>query len=144
MICFKIRIFALRVVICFKIRIFALRQTSPELYLPHVPLLWFALKFVSLRLDKHRERCCRHARRVVICFKIRIFALRQTSTIKISWTLGLLWFALKFVSLRLDKHLSFIISICVCVVICFKIRIFALRQTSQNPVSKDEFSCDLL
>ena len=44
----------LRVVICFKIRIFALRQTSPIWTLPFAFVLWFALKFVSLRLDKHQ------------------------------------------------------------------------------------------
>ena len=70
-------------------------------------VLWFALKFVSLRLDKHRENKQDNNLTVVICFKIRIFALRQTSGN--SWPTEdvKLWFALKFVSLRLDKHPDF-------------------------------------
>ena len=116
--------------ICFKIRIFALRQTSIHWLCNDRAWLWFALKFVSLRLDKHhyRQRSCYKS--VVICFKIRIFALRQTSTLRGFTHTQMLWFALKFVSLRLDKHHSFNQSCRCYVVICFKIRIFALRQTS--------------
>ena len=90
--------------ICFKIRIFALRQTSfvPVFMFPSV--LWFALKFVSLRLDKHQNIAYIYLLIVVICFKIRIFALRQTSTWNKFNFYFKLWFALKFVSLRLDKH----------------------------------------
>ena len=94
----------LRVVICFKIRIFALRQTSLSNNCNHIYKLWFALKFVSLRLDKHLLLVRSETRQVVICFKIRIFALRQTSNGGITNLSNKLWFALKFVSLRLDKH----------------------------------------
>ena len=121
--------------ICFKIRIFALRQTSCNLNHGAWRRLWFALKFVSLRLDKHQERagCCHQC--VVICFKIRIFALRQTSKCWKNWNKNMLWFALKFVSLRLDKHRPTSHKLRRNVVICFKIRIFALRQTSYTLIT---------
>ena len=63
-----------------------------------------ALKSVSLSKTDISLTVLLQVLRVVICFKIRIFALRQTSSPTISFTRRLLWFALKFVSLRLDKH----------------------------------------
>ena len=117
--------------ICFKIRIFALRQTSQYAIDVIDSLLWFALKFVSLRLDKHLNPQTPPREVVVICFKIRIFALRQTSSCLSFNIICSLWFALKFVSLRLDKHQTDKSNIGLSVVICFKIRIFALRQTSK-------------
>ena len=123
--------------ICFKIRIFALRQTSTRTLSSLVFKLWFALKFVSLRLDKHRCRIFSTRSAVVICFKIRIFALRQTSWQRQRKQQRKLWFALKFVSLRLDKHHYVDDDSDKYVVICFKIRIFALRQTSQRPLYRN-------
>ena len=122
------------VVICFKIRIFALRQTSLALCEWRARSLWFALKFVSLRLDKHQAVSCSRWWSVVICFKIRIFALRQTSRGRRGKSPSRLWFALKFVSLRLDKHHYVDDDSDKDVVICFKIRIFALRQTSHQNI----------
>ena len=46
-------------------------------------MLWFALKFVSLHKDKHPSNSTEPRPTVVICFKIRIFAQRQTSYKKI-------------------------------------------------------------
>ena len=119
------------VVICFKIRIFAQRQTSRSERLHDVRRLWFALKFVSLHKDKHLLSTWEKWRKVVICFKIRIFAQRQTSIRWEVFELLQLWFALKFVSLHKDKHLREHVADDKWVVICFKIRIFAQRQTSK-------------
>ena len=68
--------------------------------------LWFALKFVSLHKDKHLNSFLNTERWVVICFKIRIFAQRQTSVYAVNDYTLQLWFALKFVSLHKDKHLA--------------------------------------
>ena len=107
------------VVICFKIRIFAQRQTSNLVQILHVQV-------------------------VVICFKIRIFAQRQTSDEAEEWTNEQLWFALKFVSLHKDKHPVQEQRNDENVVICFKIRIFAQRQTSIRQALQTPQRCDLL
>ena len=116
--------------ICFKIRIFAQRQTSSRCQVAVVWQLWFALKFVSLHKDKHRLMVYGWDQPVVICFKIRIFAQRQTSLCNQVRQQVPLWFALKFVSLHKDKHQDDDLTELATVVICFKIRIFAQRQTS--------------
>ena len=119
------------VVICFKIRIFAQRQTSIVHDTVSRKELWFALKFVSLHKDKHHLNLLSLRVFVVICFKIRIFAQRQTSNLTKSTGNSKLWFALKFVSLHKDKHQMKRPLLQNHVVICFKIRIFAQRQTSR-------------
>ena len=119
------------VVICWKIRIFAY-WTTPHLLL-HVGylLLWFAEKFVSLLIEQHRSKrfiaavdCCdllknsylcllnntyddmdSDNRRVVICWKIRIFAYWTTPVSSEGLTRYKLWFAEKFVSLLIEQHL---------------------------------------
>ena len=130
--------------ICFKIRIFAQRQTSSWWKERPSLMLWFALKFVSLHKDKHLPIFNYLMQAVVICFKIRIFAQRQTSASAWRSARMELWFALKFVSLHKDKHLLSYIHIQHKVVICFKIRIFAQRQTSHNKTNIFVYGCDLL
>ena len=94
--------------------------------------LWFAEKFVSLLIEQHpavpgfsaRLRCdllknsylCllnnTHKRRqvredrVVICWKIRIFAYWTTPTKQNTMLMSMLWFAEKFVSLLIEQHLN--------------------------------------
>ena len=117
-ICFKIRIFAQwqtsvrqsaqfnMVVICFKIRIFAQWQTSAIEFRNSIIRLWFALKFVYLHSDRHLCIWACASIQVVICFKIRIFAQWQTSIIQYHRIDLELWFALKFVYLHSDRHLT--------------------------------------
>ena len=144
-----------RVVICWKIRIFAYWTTPAWIKGTKIFLLWFAEKFVSLLIEQHHQRKRHQSRRVVICWKIRIFAYWTTP----AWIKGtkifLLWFAEKFVSLLIEQHritpATFTPACCdllknsyLCllnntgckhhhincvVVICWKIRIFAYWTT---------------
>ena len=68
------------VVICWKIRIFAYWTTPQHQYTDeHIPL-WFAEKFVSLLIEQHQFSGIVRSLRVVICWKIRIFAYWTTPT----------------------------------------------------------------
>ena len=67
---------------------------------------------------------------VVICFKIRIFAVQSTSANGGVSYANALWFALKFVSLWCNRHPYQRAHNIECVVICFKIRIFVVQSTS--------------
>ena len=133
------------VVICFKIRIFAQRQTSKCMPWMITLWLWFALKFVSLHKDKHQANGLQHWHVVVICFKIRIFAQRQTSFKKELIDSLTLWFALKFVSLHKDKHRF--TSKCVQKgVLWFALKFVSLHKDKHRkwPPRHELDSCDLL
>ena len=147
----------------------------------HYSLLWFAEKFVSLLIEQHlhvrsvahftscdllkNSYLCLlnntelHAKqphpRVVICWKIRIFAYWTTPTLQERTYNSMLWFAEKFVSLLIEQHPWWMAYIAwyrcdllknsylcllnnttirlpfvqVLVVICWKIRIFAYWTT---------------
>ena len=118
------------VVICWKIRIFAYWTTPLFFQFIYFALLWFAEKFVSLLIEQHRHSlacqmpvCCdllknsylcllnntrehrqHHLVRVVICWKIRIFAYWTTPSKMVTRCVSLLWFAEKFVSLLIEQH----------------------------------------
>ena len=66
------------VVICWKIRIFAYWTTPVITCGVWLVLLWFAEKFVSLLIEQHLLEKIDWLRRVVICWKIRIFAYWTT------------------------------------------------------------------
>ena len=70
--------------------------------------------------------------RVVICWKIRIFAYWTTPERNGSPEGLPLWFAEKFVSLLIEQHLSLPRKKWICVVICWKIRIFAYWTTPRG------------
>ena len=95
---------AMWVVICWKIRIFAYWTT---------PRLRGAIKFSCCDLLKNSYLCLlnntrtgpwRRTSRVVICWKIRIFAYWTTPGISKSRWERQLWFAEKFVSLLIEQH----------------------------------------
>ena len=119
------------VVICWKIRIFAYWTTPTRPRKRVWTALWFAEKFVSLLIEQHRVSvwnvfglCCdllknsylcllnntckmtwRRTLRVVICWKIRIFAYWTTPPSWLHPCTCTLWFAEKFVSLLIEQHL---------------------------------------
>ena len=100
----KTTYFLCAVVICFKIRIFVVESTPKNKITNYKNMLWFALKFVSLWWNQHLQNYRFFPKRVVICFKIRIFVVESTP-IRLSTPLPwLLWFALKFVSLWWNQH----------------------------------------
>ena len=122
------------VVICWKIRIFAYWTTPAIKAIATRNQLWFAEKFVSLLIEQHRRcseqmpmtRCdllknsylcllnntrvaiINHEWRVVICWKIRIFAYWTTPSRNRRTEQSMLWFAEKFVSLLIEQHPKFI------------------------------------
>ena len=148
--------------------------------------LWFAEKFVSLLIEQHQGHfpkqrdsrcdllknsylcllnntqrpCMNMYPRVVICWKIRIFAYWTTPRSAGTGNTPELWFAEKFVSLLIEQHpyTSVTVSIsscdllknsylCLlnntsevkrasarCVVICWKIRIFAYWTTPRDKI----------
>ena len=169
------------VVICWKIRIFAYWTTPKHIDMNTLKLLWFAEKFVSLLIEQHpqegarwRDTSCDLLKnsylcllnntplaemanrvRVVICWKIRIFAYWTTPGVRVVRRDVRLWFAEKFVSLLIEQHrcstatacrsccdllknsylcllnntMMFVKYCLYCVVICWKIRIFAYWTT---------------
>ena len=175
---------ALYVVICWKIRIFAYWTTPLLAIETYLSMLWFAEKFVSLLIEQHPQngeqmtayrcdllknsylcllnntglRCKCGGARVVICWKIRIFAYWTTPILIHIGNYFSLWFAEKFVSLLIEQHLKSEIRtqasscdllknsyLCLLnntwhgknkcekiVVICWKIRIFAYWTTPIN------------
>ena len=172
---------AIIVVICWKIRILAYWTTPKAKMENYDYVLWFAEKFVSLLIEQHLGEiiaicfcCCDLLKnsylcllnntwgcqrcgcpRVVICWKIRIFAYWTTPGLPFCIGIMLLWFAEKFVSLLIEQHLCLRASrmknccdllknsyLCLLnntsncvryevqiVVICWKIRIFAYWTT---------------
>ena len=69
-------------------------------------MLWFAEKFVSLLIEQHLFRGLDLRGKVVICWKIRIFAYWTTPHAAGDRPGGQLWFAEKFVSLLIEQHLA--------------------------------------
>ena len=146
------------VVICWKIRIFAYWTTPLAGYITVLCLLWFAEKFVSLLIEQHRKvipimwhLCCdllknsylcllnntyplffHTDQRVVICWKIRIFAYWTTPKKRI-YSCKICCDLLKNSYLCLLNNTA-TDRICVmsCVVICWKIRIFAYWTTPDS------------
>ena len=70
---------AIKVVICFKISIFALSDTTRWCMNIQTEALWFALKLVSLHYQTQQTLVYQFTQGVVICFKISIFALSDTT-----------------------------------------------------------------
>ena len=158
------------VVICWKIRIFAYWTTPVSDDERGAEELWFAEKFVSLLIEQHLGGYGYKILRVVICWKIRIFAYWTTPE-RHWWAYHAeLWFAEKFVSLLIEQHLMLLVKriavgcdllknsylcllnntamsckeIVMGVVICWKIRIFAYWTTPEVFAASFEDSCDLL
>ena len=135
---------ALSVVICFKISIFALSDTTQDVFFDSLQELWFALKLVSLHYQTQRINKPTYREFVVICFKISIFALSDTTIIAIAGIAHGLWFALKLVSLHYQTQLWVTWRSRESVVICFKISIFALSDTTIWILYQTMRCCDLL
>ena len=144
------------VVICLKISIFVVSNTT-YLVLPlHWLWLWFAWKFLSLWYQtQHNMRemliwigcdllenfyLCgiKHNRfdlslirfSVVICLKISIFVVSNTTPMFFIETSPSLWFAWKFLSLWYQTQLNSKILFIFSVVICLKISIFVVSNTT--------------
>ena len=92
------------VVICWKIRIFAYWTTPLRRCSASSLKLWFAEKFVSLLIEQHLRLEMLARIRVVICWKIRIFAYWTTPNCDRQRHGQGLWFAEKFVSLLIEQH----------------------------------------
>ena len=120
------------VVICWKIRIFAYWTTPMFSPRPRTLWLWFAEKFVSLLIEQHQVKNLAMMDRVVICWKIRIFAY---------WTTPTPSFGLLMASCDLLKNSYLCLlnnthgeeeEVRARVVICWKIRIFAYWTTPSS------------
>ena len=149
------RLRVLYVVICWKIRIFAYWTTPYQLWRRKKGLLWFAEKFVSLLIEQHLGtntpglssgcdllknsylcllnntafKSARETLHVVICWKIRIFAYWTTPwyfTTSLATCCDLL--KNSYLCL-LNNTVKLNILQTICVVICWKIRIFAYWTT---------------
>ena len=132
------------VVICFQISIFEPLETTLQVVILPVLLLWFAFKLVSLNHWKQRKSSISDRIAVVICFQISIFEPLETTFIS-NLTLRLwLWFAFKLVSLNHWKQLFIPKNPPEAVVICFQISIFEPLETTTYPCRAQLFSCDLL
>ena len=70
------------VVISFKISIFALSNTTCQDVQKQLNKLWLALKLVSLHYQIQHIKDVSQAIRVVISFKISIFALSNTTCVE--------------------------------------------------------------
>ena len=116
--------------ICFKISIFALSDTTSDFKPYNRTPLWFALKLVSLHYQTQLQSFDTIEEAVVICFKISIFALSDTTYRVFGKLAEVLWFALKLVSLHYQTQRLIKNIIKMKVVICFKISIFALSDTT--------------
>ena len=92
------------VVNCSQISIFASRTTTTSSVPPCSTLLWIALKLVSLRRERQRHLYRSQSRCVVNCSQISIFASRTTTGHLPNVWAGLLWIALKLVSLRRERQ----------------------------------------
>ena len=125
------------VVICWKIRIFAYWTTPKRSRGTRTSWLWFAEKFVSLLIEQHQIIRDEKISRVVICWKIRIFAYWTTPNAIKSVLGAKLWFAEKFVSLLIEQHQERRREDNRGVVICWKIRIFAYWTTPWQLQSKN-------
>ena len=116
--------------ISFKISIFALSNTTGNYILKPKVKLWLALKLVSLHYQIQPSQNNEVRSRVVISFKISIFALSNTTYNTCTEYTLMLWLALKLVSLHYQIQLIFLRKSIILVVISFKISIFALSNTT--------------
>ena len=128
MACFQLGLY---VVICFQISIFEPLKTTIPSRRRSSAELWFAFKLVSLNHWKQRTDRGGTPSGVVICFQISIFEPLKTTVSPQRYTLSLLWFAFKLVSLNHWKQRRW----CQCfepgVVICFQISIFEPLKTTE-------------
>ena len=142
--------------ICLKISIFVVSNTTCSLLIIVCRLLWFAWKFLSLwyqtqqvkevlhfqsRCDllenfylcgiKHNKMCAMMVGlSVVICLKISIFVVSNTTPMFFIERSPSLWFAWKFLSLWYQTQLYLLILVSLLVVICLKISIFVVSNTT--------------
>ena len=172
------------VVICLKISIFVVSNTTKSNYIQKNLWLWFAWKFLSLwyqtqldTCDVCKRICCdllenfylcgikhnlavfeHYLGEVVICLKISIFVVSNTTFTELVMVLNQLWFAWKFLSLWYQTQLTDVfhrkvagcdllenfylcgikhngkrcLNIRNSVVICLKISIFVVSNTTPN------------
>ena len=158
------------VVICLKISIFVVSNTTKDKKIKYTDTLWFAWKFLSLWYQtqptsicyRTRHRCdllenfylcgIKHnsirfeevARCVVICLKISIFVVSNTTVSHLHRQNTLLWFAWKFLSLWYQTQLPLWKPSARTVVICLKISIFVVSNTTTNRSNYQWTCCDLL
>ena len=144
--------------ICLKISIFVVSNTTRPNFFASVHRLWFAWKFLSLWYQtqlsivsfaisaccdllenfylcgiKHNVFCdaaCKDS--VVICLKISIFVVSNTTDCVSSFHQGSLWFAWKFLSLWYQTQLIYFTVVYYRVVICLKISIFVVSNTTDR------------
>ena len=85
--------------ICLKISIFVVSNTTILNPASRMALLWFAWKFLSLWYQTQPQWAKNKTLWVVICLKISIFVVSNTTANRLQYTSNPLWFAWKFLSL---------------------------------------------
>ena len=118
------------VVICLKISIFVVSNTTHICKLLYLLLLWFAWKFLSLWYQTQQRRSSFIWSSVVICLKISIFVVSNTTDLKnaiIGFSCDLLE---NFYLCGIKHNISPSESNLPCVVICLKISIFVVSNTT--------------
>ena len=119
------------VVICLKISIFVVSNTTFGLILQAISVLWFAWKFLSLWYQTQLIYTLISQRTVVICLKISIFVVSNTTSTNVIRFQSKLWFAWKFLSLWYQTQRICSLSYVSVVVICLKISIFVVSNTTK-------------
>ena len=150
------------VVICLKISIFVVSNTTYDQCEPLAFKLWFAWKFLSLWYQTQPilekaiiKNCCdllenfylcgiKHnvvaiytsLKEVVICLKISIFVVSNTTIVNLHIISNTLWFAWKFLSLWYQTQPKIYHYEEEVVVICLKISIFVVSNTTEETQSQ--------
>ena len=96
-----------QVVICLKISIFVVSNTTFATLLYIDQQLWFAWKFLSLWYQTQLTNILTRNHHVVICLKISIFVVSNTTLLESELVRRLLWFAWKFLSLWYQTQRDF-------------------------------------
>ena len=136
--------FATNVVICWKIRIFAYWTTPHARGARYDTALWFAEKFVSLLIEQHLLMEHYKTYKVVICWKIRIFAYWTTPVYEIIYNVFRCDLLKNSYLCLLNNTTPSESPRTPSVVICWKIRIFAYWTTPDKEFYFILGGCDLL
>ena len=117
------------VVNCFRISIFAVAKTIRSAQALRWRTLWIAFELVSLQWQKQSLVAGKVSLAVVNCFRISIFAVAKTMSVRLLDAQNLLWIAFELVSLQWQKQFYQPGIDALQVVNCFRISIFAVAKT---------------
>ena len=133
----QICFFALWVVICLKIRTFVVSATTELGYIAHIPMLWFAWKFVPLWYQQQQFWQINTFRYGCDLLENSYLCGISNNSYIISIVPLLLWFAWKFVPLWYQQQLKLSSTKPLSVVICLKIRTFVVSATTRTSSLSD-------